>query len=182
VAGGREFDRSRVTELVLYLGQRSSQDDGYGMTKLNKLLYRADSEAFRLLGASITGAMYQKEEFGPVLTGLQNVVDDMASKGLVQWAHVDAGAYQRHVPGPRLGPDLRNFTPQELEIIDAALAELAPHGGRSVSEWSHREWAGWRITDLGQPIPYETAIIASEPGPPKTVARLRERVLSGNWD
>ena len=36
------------------------------MVKLNKLLYRADFEAFRLLGHPITGETYEKQEFGPV--------------------------------------------------------------------------------------------------------------------
>lgn len=182
MAGGREFNRGRVANLVLYLGARSTADEGYGMTKLNKLLYRADTEAFRLLGESITGATYQKQELGPVLAGLQGILEDMAGQQLLAWKHYPAGSYVRDVPEPLMSPDMRRFSPAELEIVDGSLEELAAHGGKSVSEWSHEEWAGWRITPVGTPIPYETVVIASEPGPTATVERLRQRVLSGNWD
>ena len=38
--------------------------------KLNKLMYRADFESFRLLGRSMTGATYIKGEYGPMVKDL----------------------------------------------------------------------------------------------------------------
>jgi len=64
---------------VLYLSQRSADDPGFGMVKLNKLLYRADFEAYRLLGHSITGAVYEKQDFGPVARPLPIALDELAA-------------------------------------------------------------------------------------------------------
>jgi hypothetical protein len=182
VAGGRDFNRSKLKELVLYLSRASASDEGFGMVKLNKLLYRADTEAFRLLGESITGTEYLKQEFGPVAAGLQGLIEEMAKDELVEWRHYQRGEYVSDVPEAREDPDMQRFSPAEIEIIDQVRQELAPHGGKSVSDWSHEEWAGWRISGVGEQIPYETVVIASEPGPAKTVERLRQRALSGNWE
>src|SRR5919109_351200 len=67
VSSGREYSEGRLKELVLYLACASeTADPGFGMVKLNKLLYRADFEAFRRLGHSLTGETYQKQAYGPV--------------------------------------------------------------------------------------------------------------------
>jgi hypothetical protein len=183
VAGGRDLDRGKVKQLVLYLSRASAEDEGYGMVKLNKLLFRADTEAWRLLGSSITGAHYQREDHGPVLTGLQDMTEELVKDKRAKWGH-----RQR---GPKLesdylivleDPDPNAFTPEQEAIIDRALDELSEHGGKSVSLWSHREIVAWRMLKNGEEIPYETTIVASGPAPKKAVARLRARVLSGNWD
>src|ERR1700733_4521543 len=74
VAEQAEFNRSKFKELVLYLSQRSAGDEGFGAVKLNKLLYRSDFEAYRLLGRPITGETYIKQEFGPVAADLPIVL------------------------------------------------------------------------------------------------------------
>jgi len=62
---------------VLYLARQSSEDPGFGAVKLNKLLFFADFEAFRLLGSSITGATYEKEEYGPVAREFLPMQDEL---------------------------------------------------------------------------------------------------------
>ena len=103
MAGGMEFDRQKLKELVLHLAQASAaaDDQGFGMVKLNKLLYRADFEGFRLLGRSITGERYMKQEFGPVAYDLLIVLDDLAAEGRMTWRLLQAGPYTRKVPTAR---------------------------------------------------------------------------------
>lgn len=182
MAGGTEFKRGKLKELVLYLAQASADDSGFGMVKLNKLLFRADFEAYRLLGRSITGEEYEKQDYGPVARHLPIVLDDLAAAGYIIWHRVAAGAYTRKVPEAVEPPDMVDFTDDEQAIIDRTLTELVPFGGKTVSEWSHLESAGWRVAEVGQEIPYETAIVSSKEPPPHAVEQLRQRVLSGNWD
>jgi hypothetical protein len=181
VAGGREVDRGKIKQLVLYLSQASAEDEGYGMVKLNKLLFRADTEAWRLLGESITGAAYQREDHGPVLTGLQNMAEELVSEDRAKWAHRKRGDFTSDYLIALQGPEPNTFTPEQEEIINRAIEELAEHGGKSVSLWSHREIVAWRMLKNGEEIPYETTIVASGPAHPNAVKRLRERILSGNW-
>ena len=170
--------------MVLYLAERSKDDVGFGKVKLNKLLFRADFEAFRLLGASITGEEYKRQEHGPVAAHLPSLLRRFEDAGVLTVDEIPAGPYVRLVPvlGEGHSPNLELFSGEEREIIDRALDELRVHGAKTVSEWSHEESVGWRLTPTDKVIAYETSVIASEPAPTKTLARLRERVLSGKWD
>jgi hypothetical protein len=143
----------------MHLAERSANDDGFGVVKLNKLLYRSDFEAFRLIGHSITGATYERQDYGPVARELPRALDALAARGYIQWHHPAKGPYVRDVPGILEAPDLSLFAKEELEIVDRSLDELSEHGGKSVSEWSHEESAGWRLNDNGAEITYESGLI-----------------------
>ncbi|TML66356.1 MAG: DUF4065 domain-containing protein, partial [Actinobacteria bacterium] len=149
MAGRREFDGAKFKELVLLLAEESAArgDEGFGIVKLNKLLYRADFEAFRLLGQSITGATYERQDYGPVARELPRALDQLGQAGYLTWQHVPAGPYTRDVPEAREGADRTLFPEGERQIIETTLNELAPYGGKAVSRWSHEESAGWRVND-----------------------------------
>jgi Protein of unknown function (DUF4065) len=91
------FNRGKFKELVIYLCAAAEQagDEGFGMVKLNKLLYRADFEAYRLLGHSVTGETYEKQEYGPVARDLPIVLMSLRLPGGY------AGSQSREVHAPR---------------------------------------------------------------------------------
>lgn len=182
MAGGRELDRAKLKDLVLYFARESAKDEGFGMVKLNKLLYRADFEAYRLLGRSITGETYEKQEWGPVGRHVPIVLDELGAAGYLRWQFMERGEHTQKIPTATEVPDLSQFQSEELQLISEVLAELLPYGGKSVSEWSHQASAGWRVVDIGEEIPYETSLIASESPPEKAVEQLRQRVLADSWD
>ena len=178
MAGRREFDGAKFKELVLHFSQASLEagDEGFGMVKLNKLLYRADFESFRLLGHSITGATYERQEYGPVARQLPLALDELGRAGYLAWQHVPAGPYTRDVPEALEPPDLTLFSDAEQDIISTTMRELAALGGKSVSEWSHEESAGWRINENGAEITYESGLIDLTPLGPQPLALLRKYV------
>lgn len=174
MAGGIEFDGAKFKELVLLLALRSTDDPRMSRVKLNKLLYRADFEAFRILGRSITGATYIKGEFGPMAKELPMAEDQLGARGYLTWRAEEEGPHTRKVPQAIEGADAQLFTPDELAIVDAALAELAAHGGKGASEWPHEESAGWRAKQPGETINYETALIDPRPADAEAVEFLRK--------
>jgi hypothetical protein len=178
VAGRREFDGAKFKELVLLLSEDSltAGDEGFGMVKLNKLLYRADFEAFRLLGRSITGATYERQDYGPVARELPLALDELGRAGYLTWQHVPAGPYIRNIPEAREPADRTLFTDDERAIIGTTLQELAPMGGAAVSRWSHEESAGWRVNPNGAEITYESGLIDVEPLDDESVDLLRKYV------
>ncbi len=178
MAGGTKYNRGKFKELVLYLSQASADDEGFGVVKLNKLLYRADFEAYRLLGHSITGATYEKQEYGPVVRDLPIILDELAASGYVIWQRIPAGPHMRKVPSTREQPDLRQLPNEEIRIVDAALEELRWRGGKSVSEWSHETSAGWQVQEIGQEIPYSSALINLKPLSEPVLARVRDRLAA----
>lgn len=176
MAGRKEFNSGKFKEVVLYLARSSAADEGFGMVKLNKLLYRADFESFRLLGHSITGATYERQEYGPVARELLIALDELGRAGYIGWQHLEAGPYTRHVPEAIEPPDIRQIPAEEKAVLEAAIRELADLGGKAVSKWSHEESAGWRVKENGQEITYESGLISLEPLEPERLALLREYV------
>lgn len=181
MAGGSEFNPAKFKELVLLLAQRSASDPRMSRVKLNKLLYRADFEAFRRLGHSITGATYIKGEHGPMASELPVAEQELGRSGYLSWRFAQAGPHEQKIPVAKEPPDETLFTAEELQVINDALTELLPHGGKAASEWSHEESAGWNLVDSGKPIPYETAFISMKQ-PSTSLFRHAERLArKRNW-
>jgi hypothetical protein len=176
MAGRADYNGAKFKEAVLYLSRQSAGDGGFGMVKLNKLLYRADFEAFRVVGHSITGATYERQDYGPVARELPLALDELAARGYLSWQIVGDEPYARKVPGADTEPDLSLFADDEIAVMDRALQELAAHGGKSASDWSHEESAGWRVHRNGETITYESGLIDSTPLDDERLAVLREYV------
>lgn len=176
-----ELNRGKFKELVLFLAERSGDDPRMSRVKLNKLLYRADFEAYRILGSSITGATYLRGEHGPMAEYLPLAEEELGRAGLIGWRVDDTGTHDRKVPLAKQAADRSLFTPDELQLIERVLEELLPHGGRSVSEWSHKESAGWNLVKDNEPIPYSTAFISTKPIPAEDIERARELAIARDW-
>src|SRR2546425_2356963 len=141
------------------------------MVKLNKLLYRADFEAYRRLGRSITGETYEKQEWGPVARDLPIVLDELGAAGRLRWQLIPRGPHTRKVPSmvseADAAPDLSTFAEGEREVIEDTLRELATYGGKSASDWSHEESPGWQtVPEYGMEIDYGSAVISTRQVPP----------------
>jgi hypothetical protein len=188
MAGGIEFNRGKFKELVLYLSQVSERegDEGFGMVKLNKLLYHADFEAYRLLGRSITGATYERQEWGPVARHLPIILDELAAAGRMHWEFIPRGEHVRKVPTVEADetatPDTTMFSDDERRVIEDTLRALATYGGKAASDWSHEKSAGWNaVKEDGREITYETAFVSTDPIPPEDLERASHYVRERGW-
>jgi hypothetical protein len=181
MAGGTQFNRERFDELVLLFSARSESDPRMSRVKLNKLLYRADFEAFRRFGHSLTGATYIRGEHGPMASELPAAETRLGGKGYLAWKHEAAGPHIQKIPEARVQPEPALFSPDELEVIDSALHELREHGGKGAREWSHRESAGWNLVDDGKAIPYETAYVSTKRPDQSLFQRAKRLAQERNW-
>jgi len=168
-----EFNDSKFSELVLYVAKRSEDDPRFGAIKLNKILYYADFNAYRILGQPITGATYQKLSEGPAPRQMLGVRSRMLDAGAISIEHRPcfSGVQQRIVP--RREPDKTLFTREELAIVDEAISALWHMTEREASDFSRRE-TGWRLARQGEDIPYETAWLSAEPVPQEAEEYGRE--------
>lgn len=169
MAGGTEFNRRKFKELILYLADQSGDDPGFASTKLNKLMYFCDFEAYRRRGRSITGARYQKLEWGPAAIEFLPLHDELLMDG---WARVEQrqrGDYEQRVTVSS-GANTSVFEAEELAIIADVLGELRPYDATGASELSHEKSPGWNAADEGEVISYGTARIGTE-RPPESVFR-----------
>lgn len=180
MAGRTEFDRHKFNALVLLLVHRSASDPRMSRVKLNKLLYLCDFEAFRRLGHSITGATYVRGEHGPMAHELPDTEEQLEEQHKLSWRLEEAGPYTQKVP-VATESDSEPFTSEQLTVVDYALTELLPHGGKGASEWSHKESAGWNLVGPLQPIPYETAIISMKRPDESLFRRAKQLAIERNW-
>jgi len=166
------FEREKFIELLLYFAKRGV-DEGLviGSTKLNKLLFFADFRAYAKLGAPITGARYQKLEWGPAPRALLPVRAELVLNGDVRYA--DSEDWNQ-ILKPQRDPDLSHFSDDEKFIIDEVFEELRPFNATAASDYSHLNSPGWHAADEYEDIPYETARINTARPPEYVFAFFRQ--------
>lgn len=165
------YDERKLTELIVYVASRLRSDRNGGATKLNKVLFFADFAHVRRNGLPITGAEYQKLEHGPAPRRLRPVRDALVAAGDAELREEEFLGYRQHRLVPLRDADLSVFTSDELATVDKVLDDLDGLNARQVSDLSHDE-AGWRLTEMGETIPYAAALVGARQVSTPTSRRL----------
>ena len=149
---------TRLGELILYVAGCCDGAESFGATKLNKILFYADFIAYARSGEPITGTEYQKLKHGPAPRQLKPVERGLLLRqdAVIQERKHFTKVQRRLVP--LRDPDLDLFTGSEIAIVDEVIAALRNHNAVQVSELSH-QLAGWQLAEIGETIPYHTALI-----------------------
>ncbi len=180
----RKFDfRSReFKELMLYFSQRGLEENlVIGSTKLNKLLFFTDFRAFAELGKPVTGARYQKLEFGPAARELLPMREELLSDGEARFrerSDDDLNDVLVPLSKPRIEAVLSEA---ERKIADDVFAELRPFNASATSDYSHLKSAGWNVVALRDDIPYESAFVVTDPPPREAIELGRELAAKYGW-
>jgi Protein of unknown function (DUF4065) len=173
VAGGREFDRGKFEELIVYLARRLPPEAALGRVKLAKLLMHSDFTAFQRLGSSITGATYEKWEFGHFPQQFVMVEKDLLAGGAIAEEDTDYfGKRLRHVTARR-DPDMSAFSDDEIAIIEGAILWYGHESAKYLSDLAHRD-PGWVLAQDRETIPYETVLIGTERPPESVFEEFRQ--------
>ena len=164
----------KFQELILYVARRGEADPRCGSTKLNKILFYADFEAYRKLGASISGELYQKLEHGPAPRRLLPAIEEMEAAGWCAWGTRDYYGFELRKLLALREPDTSLFSGPELDIVNRVIQDLWELNATEVSDLSHR-FAGWQAAELGETIPYETVFVGQpRPLSPEELAWVEE--------
>lgn len=176
-----DFKSRKFKELILYFAKRGI-DEGLviGSTKLNKLLFFADFRAYAELGAPITGARYQKLQWGPAARELLPLRDEMVRDQEVEF-RTRAADDLNDVLVPISIPNLSGLSEDERRIADEVFEELRPFNATAVSDYSHLKSAGWNVMDFGEDIPYESAFVVTDPPPPEAIELGRTLAAKYGW-
>ncbi len=154
-----DMGTKKMKELILFISKLSMDDPKFGATKLNKLLFYVDFEAFRRLGKSVTEKIYENLEEGPVPKCIVPVRDEMITKDKdLIISNVTYFDRTQNRTIPLRNPNLNVFTPKEIEIIHEVLEENKHLNGKEISLKSHN-FIGWRITKSREEIDYRMALI-----------------------
>lgn len=155
-------DMDKIVEASVYIINRSKSDPNFGMTKLVKLLFYADSAAYLANGEPITGTTYLHFPHGPYPEGWYRTRRMMESSGAVTILRYPEIGYQRYVLLPNRPADLEILSPEDVKFLDEQIERFASFNASAIEEYSHQE-VGWRVTEDGEPIPYELAGISAPP-------------------
>ncbi|MFZ0664362.1 MAG: Panacea domain-containing protein [Acidimicrobiales bacterium] len=145
----------KTRHLILYISRH-----GFGLTRLNKALWKADFDAYAATGRAITGEEYQHIPFGPGLRRMKPLLSKMQQAGDLRFEAAQEFEEQR--PIPLIEPDTDLFSTEELAFVDAAVAIIEPMTAKEAELWSH-DFPGWRLTDEGEVIPYEWVFWSERP-------------------
>jgi len=152
------FDSDKFKELILYLSERSETDPRYGQVKLNKLLYYIDFLAYRDLGKPITGARYQRLQWGPAAVAMKPIQEEMAAEGDLLVRSSPFGGFEQKKPIAVRHADMSRFSGSEVAFAESIILALWNLGAGQVSDLSHED-VGWKLARDGEDIPYETAFV-----------------------
>ena len=163
------MNKAKFRELALYIAARCESDPGFGATKLNKILFYSDFSAYARLGESITGDEYQCLEMGPAPKHWLPIKADLENRGdAAEAVRQRFGRPQKRLI-PLRDPDLSKFSADEISTVDGVILELWGKSATEVSELSH-QFDGWKLTEIGDTIPYETVFISRRPLTPAEIA------------
>ena len=171
-----------MRELILYISEKSVDDNAFGYTKLNKLLFLIDFSAYIYLGSSVTGHEYQKKQYGPVPVGIGTIRKRLVKDEQIRIkriGYLNSGARQ-YIPQVLRPAKHDVFESGELNLIDGIIKRWKSFTAKEISEKSH-EFTGWKIVQHDEPIPYGFGLIdkrkprAAEVAYARTLAAIPEQ-------
>ena len=153
---------SKFAHLVHYICARCDDPVKLGATKLNKILWYADTIAYRELGKTISGeTSYIKRQFGPVPKKILATLEQLRKSGKIRIREAASFGKPKEFTS-KVAADCSRFTDQEREIVDSVIDVVCnDHTASSISELSHDMI--WEAAKVGEEIPV-FAVLADYPG------------------
>jgi hypothetical protein len=152
----------------------------FGVTKLNKLLWWADTWAFGVRRRPITGAVYKRLPQGPVPDGIDDLREEMRARGDIAISPLEHYGRVRHRVVALRRPDLSAFSGEEIAIVDAVLADHKRLNATNVSKKSHGKM--WEALPHLHDMPYESVFVSDAKPTRADVARTKELNRQFGWE
>ena len=152
----------RLRELAIYISDKSSGDESFGATKLNKLLFYSDFLAYLNFGEPITGADYFRLERGPAPKRWIPVRESMVKSGDAKIKEEEFYGFPQQKLIPLRPANLKDFKAESLTLVDKI---IALHKGKTASEISDEShgFVGWKLACDKEVIPYQVARTSRRP-------------------
>lgn len=174
----------KLRELIIYIATKCQDDETFGATKLNKLLFLADFLAYGRFGQPITGVEYMKQEQGPVPRKLIPLREEMIELGDIT---LESREYY-DMPNPqvrviaRREADLTLLEKQDISLVDDVIIRMWGQSGTKVSEMTHGYRAWLMARELRDTIPYQAVFLSDEEPTEYELKHAEELVHEYGWD
>lgn len=170
LAGGQD----RLRELILYVSDKCASAPRYGKVKLNKILWKADFDAYARRGVPVTGRPYQRLEKGPAPIDMPVLCAELEAAGHLTFDRIQLAPNRveerpRALRQPRL---TKWFSEDDLAFVDEAIAYFWDMTATESSDASHG--LAWKTRADADAMPYEAAYLSDEPLSDATLRAMRE--------
>lgn len=170
----------RIRELILYVAERCVSARYFGAIKLNKIIWKADFDAFSARRRPVTGREYRRRAFGPALYEMLPVHRGMLRDGLIEISRRDFGdGVIEHRTEALVKPNLAYFTADDIRFVDDAIVYYWDKTGTEASDESHG--AAWKTRRDGDPMPYDLALLSDEPLSERQRLRIEQSIYDRGW-
>jgi Antitoxin SocA-like, Panacea domain len=152
----------RLRELAIYISDKSSGDESFGATKLNKLLFYSDFLAYLNFGEPITGSDYFKLPNGPAPKRWLPIKESMVEQGDAKIKEEEFYGFPQQKLIPLRPANLKDFKAESLTLVDKI---IALHKGKTAAEISNEShgFVGWQLACNKEVIPYQVARVSRRP-------------------
>lgn len=159
----QSLNLEKLKAVAHYVCHKASDPSVLGAIKLNKVLWYSDAISYLISGSSITGETYVKRQHGPVPCHVPRVIDSLIREGKIVRGKVDHFGFMKTEYIALKEPGMADFSGEEVAIIDAAFEHVClDNTAKSISEQTHS--VIWGLANMGEQIPYEAAVFASNVG------------------
>jgi hypothetical protein len=147
--------QDRLRQLILYVSLRCETAERFGHIKLNKIIWKADFDAYAYRKMPITGRAYQKLEWGPAAKEMLPLLTEMERVGLIQWMQENFGKDDsgkdivEHRPIAKIPPNLSYFCRDDLKFVEDSIRYYWNKTGTEASDDFHG--IAWKSRDIKIP-------------------------------
>jgi len=141
--------QDRLRQIILYVSLRCDNSERFGRIKLNKIIWKADFDAFAKRRMPVTGRTYQRLELGPAPKEMKPILDEMEKLGSIDYRITDFGDnIIEYRPIAKIPPNLSYFSRDDLDFVDLSInyywikRGMRPATIREVSSWRTKSTGG----------------------------------------
>ncbi len=167
--------QDRLRQMILHVAMCCLDAPRFGRIKLNKVLWKADFDAYATRGVPVTGVAYQRLRLGPAPKAMLPVYNEMLQTGLLNETNTDFGdGIVERRPVALVNPVLDLFSVDDLGFVGSAVNYYWHLTGMETSDDSHG--VAWQTRADNDPMPYESALLSGRVPGRLQLSRLRDRV------
>lgn len=144
---------------ICHVAERDKLKKKFGATKLNKILWYADTINYLITGNSLTGEIYRKQQYGPVPQHILQVMGELEAQGCVKIGNSDFHGHTKRDFHCMQPPDETSLSQDEMRLLEQITRVVCEgHTAASISQLSHD--ITWEVADMGEEIPMCAAFVA----------------------
>lgn len=172
----------RLREAILYVCGKCEDDATFAATKLNKILWLADTRAYLDLGEPLTGSEYIRLPKGPAPLNIPLLLRAMSESGDIEVQEIPCFDYIQKRAVAKRKANVASFTPQQLAHLDFSVTYTWGMSAGAVSDMSHEKSVAWQTLDDGDLLPWPMSFLSNDALTPEESNHGRELSSLYGWN